>query len=206
MFLKLLRLEIQRFFAKNIHIFPQKSSSFHVLWRTCFFFYLNLIGFFKGMYLLAKYIKENTDTVVIFSGEGSDEVCQGYIYFYKAPTAQAGHEESLRLCNDLYLYDVCRADRTTAAHGLELRVPFLDHFFTSYFMSLPPDARTATKERCEKHLIRKAFDNLNIIPQEILWRPKEAFSDGVASKKKSLFQILQDHIETKVKFFKIFKF
>lgn len=70
-----------------------------------------------GMYLLSKYIKEKTDTVVIFSGEGSDEVCQGYIYFYKAPNAQAGHEESLRLCNDLYLYDVCRADRTTAAQG-----------------------------------------------------------------------------------------
>ena len=71
-----------------------------------------------GMYLLAKYIREKTDTVVIFSGEGADEVCQGYIYFYKAPTDQEGHEESLRLCNDLYLYDVCRADRTTAAHGL----------------------------------------------------------------------------------------
>lgn len=70
-----------------------------------------------GMYLLSKYIKEKTDTVVIFSGEGSDEVCQGYIYFYKAPTEQAGHEESLRLCNDLHLFDVCRADRTTAAHG-----------------------------------------------------------------------------------------
>lgn len=71
------------------------------------------------MYLLAKYIKENTDTVVIFSGEGADEVCQGYIYFYKAPNDQDGHDESLRLCNDLYLFDVCRADRTTAAHGLD---------------------------------------------------------------------------------------
>ena len=154
-----------------------------------------------GMFLLSKYIRQNTDTVVIFSGEGSDEVCQGYIYFYKAPDAAAAHEESLRLCNDLYMYDVCRADRTTATHGLELRVPFLDHFFTSYFMSLPQEERTATKERCEKHLIRKAFDNLNIIPQEILWRPKEAFSDGVASKKKSLFQVLQEHIETKVIYF-----
>ena len=70
-----------------------------------------------GMYLLSKYIKEHTDTVVIFSGEGADEVCQGYIYFYKAPTPEEAHEESLRLCNDLYLYDVCRGDRTTAAHG-----------------------------------------------------------------------------------------
>jgi len=148
-----------------------------------------------GMFLLSKYIREKTDTVVIFSGEGSDEVCQGYIYFYKAPNEVEGHEESLRLCNDLYLYDVCRADRTTAAHGLELRVPFLDHFFTSYFFSIPPKDRMATKERCEKYLIRKAFDGSDIIPNDILWRPKEAFSDGVASKKKSLFQHLQDHIE-----------
>lgn len=148
-----------------------------------------------GMYLLAKYIREKTDTVVIFSGEGADEVCQGYIYFYKAPTDQAGHEESLRLCNDLYLYDVCRADRTTAAHGLELRVPFLDHFFTSYYLSLPPKDVRPTTERCEKYLVRKAFDEMDIIPQEILWRPKEAFSDGVASKKKSLFQHLNDFID-----------
>lgn len=151
-----------------------------------------------GMYLLAKYIKENTDTVVIFSGEGSDEVCQGYIYFYKAPTAQEGHDESLRLCNDLHYFDVCRADRTTAANGLELRVPFLDHFFTSYFFSLAQDERTATKDRCEKHLIRQAFDSTGLIPQDILWRPKEAFSDGVASKKKSLWQHLQDFIHPQV--------
>jgi asparagine synthase (glutamine-hydrolysing) len=78
---------------------------------------------------------------------------------------------------------------------LELRVPFLDHFFTSYFFSIPPGERTATKERCEKHLIRKAFDGLNIIPNDILWRPKEAFSDGVASKKKSLFEHLQEFID-----------
>ena len=148
-----------------------------------------------GMYLLSKYIRENTDTVVIFSGEGSDEVCQGYIYFYKAPNEMAGHDESLRLCNDLYLYDVCRADRTTAAQGLELRVPFLDHFFTSYFFSIPPNERVACKERCEKFLIRQAFDGMNIIPQDILWRPKEAFSDGVAHKKKSLFNHLQEYIE-----------
>jgi asparagine synthase (glutamine-hydrolysing) len=148
-----------------------------------------------GMYLISKYIKDNTDTVVIFSGEGSDEVCQGYIYFYKAPNEQAAHEESLRICNDLYMYDVCRADRTTAAHGLELRVPFLDHFFSSYYLSLPPGERTARPDRCEKYLLRKAFDDLDIIPQEILWRPKEAFSDGVAHKKKSLFNIIQEYVE-----------
>ena len=69
------------------------------------------------MYLVSKYIKEKTDTPVILSGEGSDEITQGYIYFHKAPSASAGSEESLRLCNDLYMYDVLRADRTTAAWG-----------------------------------------------------------------------------------------
>ena len=81
---------------------------------------------------------------------------------------------------------------------LELRVPFLDHFFTSYFFSLGKEERMATKERCEKYLIRKAFDGAGVIPQDILWRPKEAFSDGVASKKKSLFEHLQERIETLV--------
>lgn len=152
-----------------------------------------------GMYLLSKYIKENTDTVVIFSGEGSDEVCQGYIYFFKAPNQNAAHEESIRICNDLYLFDVCRADRTTAAHGLELRVPFLDHFFSSYYLSIPEKDRLPTEDKCEKYLLRKAFDHLDIIPDDILWRPKEAFSDGVASKKKSLFEHLQDHINPLVR-------
>lgn len=81
-------------------------------------------------------------------------------------------------------------------------MPFLDHFFTSYFFSIPPEERTATKERCEKYLIRKAFAGMDIIPEDILWRPKEAFSDGVASKKKSLFQHLQEYIDPKVGYLK----
>ena len=70
-----------------------------------------------GMYLLSKYIKENTDSVVIFSGEGSDEVSQGYIYFHKAPSKEEADTESRRLCEDLYMFDVLRADRTTSAWG-----------------------------------------------------------------------------------------
>jgi asparagine synthase (glutamine-hydrolysing) len=148
------------------------------------------------MYLLAKYIREKTDTVVLFSGEGADEIGQGYVYFYQQPSAQAGHEESLRLCNDLYMFDVARADRTTAAHGLELRVPFLDHYFTHYYLSLPAEDRCPTKERCEKYALRKAFDGMGVIPDEILWRPKEAFSDGVANKKKSLFEIIREYVDS----------
>ncbi|XP_043824827.1 asparagine synthetase [glutamine-hydrolyzing] isoform X2 [Dromiciops gliroides] len=147
-----------------------------------------------GMYLVSKYIRKNTDTVVVFSGEGSDELTQGYIYFHQAPSAEDAQEESERLLKELYLFDVLRADRTTAAHGLELRVPFLDHRFTSYYLSLPPEFRIP-KNGVEKHLLREAFQASNLLPKEILWRPKEAFSDGLTSVKKSWFTILQEHIE-----------
>jgi asparagine synthase (glutamine-hydrolysing) len=152
-----------------------------------------------GMYLVSKYVKEKTDTTVIFSGEGSDELCQGYIYFHKALTAQEGHDESRRLLEDLYFHDVLRSDRTTAAHGLEVRVPFLDKYFTSYYLSLPPEDRQP-QNGVEKYLLRSAFSGTGLLPDKILWRPKEAFSDGVSSKEKSWFSLLQDHIENKVSF------
>ncbi|XP_064839450.1 asparagine synthetase [glutamine-hydrolyzing]-like isoform X1 [Oncorhynchus masou masou] len=150
-----------------------------------------------GMYLVSKYIREKTDSVVIFSGEGSDELTQGYIYFHKAPTPKAAAEESVRLMKELYLFDVLRADRTTAAHGLELRVPFLDHRFTAYYLSLPEEMRQP-KDGVEKHLLRDSFKGLNLIPDEILWRRKEAFSDGMTSVKKSWYNSLQDQMESEV--------
>lgn len=136
--------------------------------------------------------------MVLFSGEGADEIGQGYVYFYKQPSAQEGHDESIRLCNDLYLFDVARADRTTAAHGLELRVPFLDHFFCHYYLSLERADRAPTKDKCEKYMLRKAFDGMNVIPNEVLWRPKEAFSDGVANKKKSMWEMIREFVDTQV--------
>ncbi|RZF41067.1 hypothetical protein LSTR_LSTR002699 [Laodelphax striatellus] len=150
-----------------------------------------------GMYLLSRYIKEKTDSTVIFSGEGADEVCQGYIYFRDAPDAVAGDKESRRLLSDIYMYDGLRADRTTAAHSLELRVPFLDQEFTHYYLNLPAELRQP-RDGVEKFLLRSAFDKLNLIPDSILWRHKEAFSDGVASIKKSLFQVIQEFIDPKV--------
>ena len=87
------------------------------------------------MYLISKYIRKNIDSVVIFSGESSDELTQGYIYFHKAPSPEKAEEESERLLRELYLFDVLWADQTTVAHGFELRVPFLDHCFSSYYFS-----------------------------------------------------------------------
>lgn len=150
-----------------------------------------------GMFLLSKYIKEKTDTTVILSGEGSDELAQGYIYFHRAPSVTEADKESHRLLNDLYLYDVLRGDRTTAAWGLEIRVPFLDHQFTSYYLSVDPELRRPT-EGIEKYLLRSAFSDSDLLPNEILWRPKEAFSDGISSVTRSWYQIIQDHCNEQI--------
>ena len=149
-----------------------------------------------GMYLLCKYISKQTDTVVIYSGEGADELCQGYINFKMAPSPKEADAESRRLLKDLYFFDVLRCDRCTAAHGLELRVPFLDVHFTSYFLSLPPDLRQP-KEGVEKFLLRASFEGTDALPEEILWRAKEGFSDGISSTDpgKSWYELFQNHVE-----------
>ncbi|KAK6622194.1 hypothetical protein RUM44_002001 [Polyplax serrata] len=147
-----------------------------------------------GMYLLSEYIKKNTNSTVILSGEGADEIAQGYIYFRDAPDPLAGHNESLRLLKDIYLFDGLRADRTTAAHSLELRLPFLDLQFSSYYLSLPPEVKQP-RNGVEKYLLRNSFADMNLLPENILWRHKEAFSDGVASMSKSLFEVIQDIVD-----------
>lgn len=148
------------------------------------------------MYLLAKYIKEKTDTTVIFSGEGADELAQGYIYFRDAPSPEQAHEESARLLSDIYLYDGLRADRTTSAFSLELRVPFLDLQFTHHYLNIDPKLRQP-QEGVEKYLLRYSFTSSSLLPKEILWRHKEAFSDGVASVKKSLFETIAEIVAEK---------
>ncbi|CAG9823634.1 unnamed protein product [Phaedon cochleariae] len=149
------------------------------------------------MYLLSRYISEQTETTVLFSGEGADEVAQGYIYFRDAPNAQAAHEDSLRLLREIYMFDGLRADRTTAGHSLELRVPFLDLQFTNYYLNIAPELKQP-KDSIEKFLLRSAFDGTDVLPHNILWRPKEAFSDGVASQTKSLFVVLQEIVDKRM--------
>jgi asparagine synthase (glutamine-hydrolysing) len=151
-----------------------------------------------GMYILSRYIKRNTDTTVIFSGEGADEVAQGYIYFRNAPTSADGDKESRKLLSEIHFFDGLRADRTTSAYSLELRVPFLDQQFTHYFFGLPEKMRQPRDGVLEKHLIREAFNDGDLLPRNILWRHKEAFSDGVAHRKRSLFNVIQDWVEARV--------
>lgn len=136
------------------------------------------------MYLLSKYIRENSDDVVIYSGEGSDEITQGYLYFKNAPSPLEGAQDAWRLVQQLYEYDVLRVDRTTAAHGLEVREPFLDKSFMQHYWNLPTNIKNP-RNGIEKFHLRKAIDVTfpGLLPKEIIWRQKEAFSDGVSSLK-----------------------
>ena len=149
------------------------------------------------MYLLSKYIKKNTDITVVFSGEGSDEASGSYMYFHNAPTLTDFKEECERLIKDLPYFDVLRSDHATAGAGLEVRVPFLDKAFLSYYMSIPTELKQPGGEnKIEKYLLRKAFDGLDLLPQDVLWRVKEGMSDGVSSQNRGWFQIIQEYAET----------
>ena len=129
------------------------------------------------MYLLCKYIRENTDIKVIFSGEGADELFGGYLYFHNAPSPAAFQKESARVMRDLYNYDVRRGDRMISAWGLELRVPFLDADLISFVQHLDPAHKMPHNHTIEKAILRRAFDGY--LPDTVLYRQKEAFSDGV---------------------------
>ena len=145
-----------------------------------------------GMYLISQYISKNTTDKVIFSGEGSDEVLEGYLYFHNAPSPKEGEDESIRLIKNLHLYDVLRADRCISTHGLEPRVPFLDRKFVNTTLSLSAEQKKPTNGY-EKYILRKAFTSY--LPDEVLWRRKEGFSDGVSSTKKSWYHYIQEFIE-----------
>lgn len=147
------------------------------------------------MYLLSKYIKENTDITVLFSGEGSDEASGSYLYFHNAPDEQAFQEEILRLMKDLSYFDVLRCDKSTAETGLEVRVPFLDKQFLEFYLGIAPKFKIPKNYPMEKYLLRKAYDNQDLLPKEVLWRTKEGMSDGVSSQKKAWYEIIQDRID-----------
>ena len=128
------------------------------------------------MYLLARVIK-SMGIKMVLSGEGADEVFGGYLYFHKAPNAEAFHEETIRKLDKLYLYDCLRANKSLSAWGVEGRVPFLDTEFLDVAMRLNPIDKMCPGTTIEKRIVREAFGEL--LPESVAWRQKEQFSDGV---------------------------
>ena len=170
-----------------------------------------------GNYLLGKYISTHSDAKVIFNGDGSDELFGGYLYMNKCPDDIEFDKETRRLLKDMYMFDVLRSDKSISSHGLEPRTPFLDRSLVNFILSIPPDLRnhknypqitktydntTVEKSSIEKYILRRSFSKNNfkdcngnqIIPDNVLWRKKEAFSDGVSGHGRSLYQILQEKI------------
>lgn len=128
------------------------------------------------MYLMARFIK-SMGIKMVLSGEGSDEIFGGYLYFHKAPNAREFHEENVRKLKALHFYDCLRANKSMAAWGVEARVPFLDKEFIDVAMTLNPADKMCGNGKIEKHILRETFENM--LPHEIAWRQKEQFSDGV---------------------------
>ena len=152
-----------------------------------------------GNYLVSKYIYDNTDNVVIFCGDMSDEIFGSYRGFTKAPSDHAFARENTRMVRDVRCFDLLRSDKSISGAGLEARVPFADKAFLEFVMSLPPWMKRfgdGAEHAVEKHLLRTAFEGL--LPEDVMWRRKEAFSDGVSGHDRTWVQIIQEYANKRV--------
>ena len=152
-----------------------------------------------GNYLVSKYIYDNTDNVVIFCGDMSDEIFGSYRGFTKAPSDHDFARENARMVRDVRCFDLLRSDKSISGAGLEARVPFADKTFLEFVMSLPPWMKRfgeGADYAVEKHLLRKAFCGL--LPEDVMWRRKEAFSDGVSGHERTWVQIIQEYVDKRV--------
>ena len=149
-----------------------------------------------GNYLVSLYIRDNTPDTVIYCGDVSDEIFGSYRGFTNAPNEKEFHKENVKMLNNIHYFDVLRSDRSISGAGLEARVPFADKDFIRYVMELNPKFKVFNKDVIEKDILRKAF--MGLLPDDIMNRRKEAFSDGVSSKERSWFQVIRDYVDKKV--------
>ena len=164
-----------------------------VIYATCTYD-ITTIRASCGQYLLSKYIKENTNIKIIINGDGSDEVLGGYIFNYYAPTPESFHTSCLKYTQNIHMFDGRRLDRSLAYFGLEARVPFLDINFVKSVWEIPAKMRMPSFANCEKFILRQVFNDNSYLPDDCLFRKKEAFSDGISSKEKSWFKTINDRM------------
>ena len=148
-----------------------------------------------GNYLVSLYIKEHSEDTVIFCGDVSDEIFASYRGFSGEHSDNDFYVENIKMLNNIQYFDILRSDKSISGAGLEARVPFADKDFIDYVMKLHPSLKKFNKDRMEKYLFRKAFEDY--MPHDILWRRKEAFSDGVSSTERSWFQIIKEFVDKK---------
>ena len=152
-----------------------------------------------GNFLLGRFITRVTPTVkVVLNGDGADEALGGYLYMRSAPSDAAFETETTRLLTNIHMYDVARSERSMAANGLESRSPFLDRQFISVARSIPTHYLRSSERTMEKSVLRLAFSGTGLLPSIILWRRKEAFSDGISSPNKSWFLLAKEKGEKEV--------
>ncbi len=164
-----------------------------------------------GNWLVSKYISENSNAKVVFNGDGADELMGGYLYMRMADNGLEFHSECRRLLKEIHYFDVLRSDRSISSHGLEARTPFLDRSFVQMYLNLPIMVRFQPW-RMEKYLIRDAFrpdkyknaSGKAVLPESILSRRKEAFSDGVTSVERTTKDVINDFVTRELDALKLF--
>ena len=148
-----------------------------------------------GQYIVSKKIAQMTNIKVILVGDVSDELTSGYLYFHRSPSAMAGHKENIRLLENIHYFDILRTDRGIASHDMEARVPYGSRKFIDYYLSINPILREPQFGQ-EKYLLRSAFKGF--LPDDVLFRRKEAFSDGISHQTKSWYVIIQEKIDNEM--------
>ncbi len=151
-----------------------------------------------GQFMVCKHIGTKTDCKVVLVGEGPDEVCSSYLFNWYAPNGEELDNAAKEYVKKIHYFDCRRGDRCISYWGLEGRVPLLDPEVIEAYWELPSEWRIPQFKGIEKWWLRKAFDNMDLLPDEVLWRKKEAFSDGISSKEKSWYEIIQDECEKNI--------
>jgi asparagine synthase (glutamine-hydrolysing) len=146
-----------------------------------------------GNYLISKYISQNSEAKVIFNGDGSDELTGGYLYFHKAPNSLLFDFEVKNLLQNIHYFDVLRSDKSISSCGLEPRTPFLDKTFVNTYLSIPLYYRKPEGNEIEKKILRDSF--IEFLPRDVLYRKKEAFSDGVSGNDRSWYQVIAEKLK-----------